>query len=182
MIQNRRPTLPCMLPAALLLALSWLPSTLADGQAASEPHINALVTGPTGERFTLDRLNGRPRILHFFTGRCRTCSADDALLRGWAFEYADQQVVLLNVYASITLKRSSVSRAPLLPDVPEVIDPSARLARFYHLDGTAGTVFLNAQGEVVARLPEGLSAVLIVNMISRSLHAAPAAQTSGSSP
>ena len=157
-----------LLSTTLLFAFQAAP-ILAGGSAPLSAHAVFVFTGADGQRFPADSLKGRPRILHFFAGRCGSCRSDDRLLRESAFDYADQGVVLLNVFRSQALKGRSVDGPAPIPGVPETIDPGGHLAAPYHLGGQSGTVFLDRQGRVVARLPGGLSRVTVLRNLRKIL-------------
>ena len=153
----------------VLATLFWTLSGAADaggqGSAGTDPGI----TLPGGTTSTLSGLEGHPRVLHFFSGTCARCKTDDRLLRDLAFEYADQGVVLLNAFSRPALKRYTVSAEAFTPQVPELSDSTGALARRYGLGLQAGTVFLDRQGRVVARLPDGVTTAAILKALRKTL-------------
>ena len=136
----------------LSFSLPFLSLVLASGGSVSPTSEQPVFTGADGQRFPAGSLLGRPRILHFFTGQCTSCQRDDRLLRELAFEYADQGVVLLNVFRNRALRSQSVNEETLILGVPEVIDISGNLTAAYQVGTRSETVFVNRQGRVVARL------------------------------
>jgi cytochrome oxidase Cu insertion factor (SCO1/SenC/PrrC family) len=157
-----------LLITTLLFAFQTAP-VLAGGSASLPTHAEFVFIGADGKRFPADSLKGRPRILHFFAGRCGSCRNDDRLLRESAFDYADQGVVLLNVYRNRALKGRSADGLALIPGVPEMTDPLGHLAAAYHLGDQSGTVFLDRQGLVVAQLPGGLNQVTVLRNLNKIL-------------
>ena len=154
-----------LLLATLLCTLSGVVGAGGQGSAGTDPRI----TLPGGTTLTLEGLDGRPRLLHFFSGTCARCKSDDRLLRELAFEYADQGVVLLNAFHRPALKRYTVSAEAFTPQVPELSDSTGALARRYGMGLQAGTVFMDRQGRVVARLPEGVTTAAILNALRKTL-------------
>ena len=130
---------------------------------------NPTVTLPGGSSLSLKSLEGRPRLLHFFSGTCGHCQSDDRLLRDLAFEYADQGVVLLNIFRRPVLRRQTVGTEILTPQVPEVSDPAGTLARRYGLGQQAGTVAVDRQGRVVKRFPDGITTAVILKALRKTL-------------
>ncbi|MGY2897138.1 TlpA family protein disulfide reductase [Deinococcus sp. UYEF24] len=124
---------------------------------------------PGGTPVSLGALKNRPRILHFFSGTCVSCQEDDRLLRDSAFDYADQGVVLINVFRTDAFRSRSVDAETLIPGVPATTDRNGRLAAIYQVHDRAETVFLNRQGHVVARLPAGLSQVTVLRFLQKTL-------------
>ena len=157
-----------LLSVMLLLTFQGAP-IMAGGFAPLLAHSEFVFTGADGQRFPADSLKGRPRILHLFAGRCGSCWSDDRLLRDSALDYADQGVILLNVFRSQVLKGRSADGLALIPGVPEMIDSGGLLSTSYHVADRSVTVFLDRQGRVVARLPGGLSRVTILRNLRRIL-------------
>lgn len=153
----------------VLATLLCTPSGAAGAGGQGSAGADSTITLPGGTTLALREVEGRLRLLHFFNGTCARCKNDDRLLRELAFEYADQGVVLLNVFRRPALKRYTVSGEALTPQVSELSDSTGALARRYGLGLQAGTVFMDRQGRVVAQLPDGVTTTAILNALRKTL-------------
>ena len=154
--------------APMILTNLFLSSAGADGQrpiTANGPRVQL----PTGDSVRFSDLNGRPMVLHFFSGACRNCRNDDRLLRDLTLNYADLGVVLINIYPQPLRKGLTVDDEALTLGVPTLTDPDGTFARRYGQSQQAGTVFLDRTGRVVTRLRDGVTEKGALNSLHRVL-------------
>ena len=154
--------------APMILTSVLLSPAGADGQrpfTANGPRVQL----PTGDTVRFSDLNGRPMVLHFFSGACRNCRNDDRLLRDLTLNYADLGVVLINVYPQPARKGLTVDDEALTLEVPTLTDPDGIFAQRYGQRQQAGTVFLNRSGRVVTRLRDGVTAKGALNSLRKVL-------------
>ena len=76
--------------------------------------------------------------------------------------------MVLNVFRRPVLKRFSVSGEAFTTLVSELTDTTGVISRRYGLNQQAGTVFVNRQGRVVARLPDGSTAETVLRALRKT--------------
>ncbi len=156
----------------------------------TQPISNAITTGVTSETlaardaisFTLPVLNassrptltlqsllGHPTVLSFWTTWCPYCKRQTPLLVAAHAQYAQQgiQFVGIDVKDAQASVQAYITANQILYPVP--LDADGRVANAYNVHGFPTTLFLDAQGHVVARQIGALTAEKLTEYIQQLL-------------
>lgn len=102
-----------------------------------------------GPRLSLEQFSGRPLVINFFASWCVPCRREMPVLQSVAQRF-DDSVAFLGVdhEDSRTQALELVARTGVT--YPTAYDPKGRLAREYDARGLPSTVFVSADGRIVA--------------------------------
>ncbi|MCX6045904.1 MAG: TlpA disulfide reductase family protein [Chloroflexi bacterium] len=128
--------------------------------AASDvvPFALPLLNDTLNQTLTLNSLLGHPTVLSFWTTWCPYCKKQLPLLVAAQAQYAQQGIQ----FVGIAVKDSPASVQTYIAEnqirYPIPLDADGRVANTYNVHGFPTTLFLDAQGHVVARQIGALSA------------------------
>jgi len=150
----------------MLFLLSFVVPTYAVEKPAAEEHLDDLqflepfpvpdiefITG-NGDKITLAHFAGKPVILNFWATWCIPCIEEmptlnrlHKLLEGDGIEV----VTISEDFKGISVAKQFLERHKLSNLTPYA-DINTRLLNEFKIDGLPATVFINADGEVIARV------------------------------
>jgi thiol-disulfide isomerase/thioredoxin len=141
-IKRRLPRV--LLELALLLAFvialeAFLTRDAASGMAPPFAGITL-----KGEPFTLDSLQGRPAVVHFWATWCPVCELEQGMIDSLAEEYPVITIAMQSGEAQEVLDYLAEQGV----DYPVVNDPDGLIARRYGVSGVPASFVLDGKGEV----------------------------------
>ncbi len=119
-----------------------------------------------GERVALSDYKGRPVLINFWATWCPPCLAEMPLIQTFAEKYAGDLVVLaINVGEEEGLVRQYIDQHEL--DLNFLLDPSNSAAAKFNVYGFPTTLFMDQDGELLARHIGELNEPLLVMYLEK---------------
>lgn len=144
------------------LAVVLLGALFGFGLSRDPGKLHSALIGKTAPDFTLRTLDGSQQIhlaglkgqvvvLNFWASWCTECRIEDPALASAFERYRDQGAVVLGVSFQDTTQAAEGYAASHGLDWPLLADPDSRIGLAYGISGVPETVFIGADGKVVAK-------------------------------
>lgn len=99
----------------------------------------------TGERTSMDAFKGRPMVINFWASWCEPCKREHPFLEWGAREYG-QEAQFIGVIFEDTEENAQKYLGTFGTSIPQMLDPSSRMAVDYGVSGVPETYFVDANG------------------------------------